>query len=249
MNTFFAIFFANTIISLFSFAGVTTLSFTKRYKNITQYFVSFAAGVLLASALLGVLNEALEEQEPFPILLTVLIGITFSFLLERFVLWFHHHHEDTHHIHPSAYLVTVGDGIHNFIDGLAIAATYLVNPAIGIATTIAVAAHEIPQEIADFSILTHSGLSIKKALILNFLSALTAIIGGIVGYFFFQSFEHALPYALAVTAGIFIYIATADLIPALHEDRSKIKPVEQAVPFVIGITLMYILSISILHSH
>jgi zinc and cadmium transporter len=248
MNTLLSIFIANAAVSLLSLVGVFTLSLQKHQRKLTQYFVSFAAGVLLSSAFLNIIHEALEDQEPFPILLTILIGMSFSFLMERFVLWFHHH-DDTHQIHPSAYLVIIGDAIHNFIDGLAIAATFLVNPAVGVATTFAVAAHEIPQEIADFSILTHSGFSKKRALLVNFLSALTAVIGGFIGYYFFNSFVTVLPYALAVSGGIFIYVATADLIPALHEEHSKIKPFQQVYPFILGILLMYILSTSVIHGH
>ena len=234
---------ANIFISIISLAGVFLLLSKKlQVKKVTHIFVSFAAGVLLASAFLNLLQEALEKSDPKYILLTVLIGMVFSFFMERFFLWYHHHHEDTHNIHPSAILVIIGDGIHNFIDGFAIAATFITNPALGLTTTFAVAAHEIPQEIADFSILTHAGLDKKKALFLNFLSALTAILGGIVGFYFIQSFANTLPFALAFTAGIFIYVASSDLIPDLHEDIGAQNIPHQVLPFIIGTLLIFALS-------
>ena len=234
---------ANIFISLISLIGAFLL-LSKKFlvKKVTHIFVSFAAGVLLASAFLNLLHEALENSEPQSILLTVLIGMVFSFFMERFFLWYHHHHEDTHNIHPSAILVIIGDGIHNFIDGFAIAATFIINPALGLTTTFAVAAHEIPQEIADLSILTHAGLDKKRALLLNFLSALTAILGGIVGFYFIQSFSDSLPFALAFTAGIFIYVASSDLIPDLHEDIGTQNIPHQVLPFIIGTLLIFALS-------
>jgi zinc and cadmium transporter len=242
MNTLLTIILANAIIGSISLCGVFLLIFNKKNQAfVTQLLVSFAAGVLLASAFLSILHEALENQEAYTILVITLIGITYSFTLERMVFWFHHH-DDTHNIHPSAYLVLIGDGIHNFVDGLALAATFMVSPVLGITTAFAIVAHELPQEIADFSILRHAGFTTKNALLFNFISALTAIIGGVVGYFAFQSLDKLLPYALAFTAGIFIYISAADLIPALHEKNSKLKPMHQLLPFIIGIVLIYILT-------
>lgn len=210
--------------------------------------VSFAAGVLLSSAFFNILVEALEDRDAHEVLLYTIIGMVVSFLLERFFLWYHHHHEDTHDIHPSALLIIIGDAIHNFIDGFAIAATFIAAPALGITTTLAIAAHEIPQEIADFSILRHSGLSVKRAIQFNFMTALTAVLGGIIGYYFFNTFHDALPLALGFTAGIFIYVASADLIPSLHEKYSNHKSFIPVISFILGITLIYILSTLIVHA-
>ncbi len=250
MSQLISIILANFIISLVSFSGVITLAtqFLKS-RQIIGIFVSFAAGTLLASAFLNILVEALEHANIYNVLLLTLSGMVFSFFLERFFVWHHHHHEDTHKIQPSTWLVIIGDGIHNFIDGIAIAATFVASPAIGWATTLAIAAHEIPQEIADFSILRHSGVQTKKALWLNFFSALTAILGGIVGYYFIHSFEEILPLALGFTAGIFIYVASADLIPSLHEDYHTKNIFKQVIPFIIGITLILTLSQTVLHGH
>jgi zinc and cadmium transporter len=243
MSTLINIILSNFIISLISFVGVLTLASEKlRSKQMIGVFVSFAAGTLLTSAFVNILHEALESGSIDTVLLLTLCGMIFSFFLERFFVWHHHHHEDMHNMEPSAWLVIIGDGVHNFIDGLAIAATFLASPITGWATTLAVAAHEIPQEVADFSVLRHSGVKIKKALWLNFLSALTAILGGIVGFYSIQRFDHMLPLALGFTAGIFIYLASADLIPSLHEDYHAGGVIKQVVPFVVGVIMILFLS-------
>src|SRR3989344_1423626 len=231
---------ASFITSLVSLIGIVFLfGNTSSYGANSKSMVSFAAGVLLATAFINILSEALyDSSSKDAILFVVLIGIIFSFFLERFVLWYHHHHNDMHNIKPSAYLVLIGDMIHNFIDGIAIAATFSVSIPLGIVTTIAIISHELPQEIADFMILVRSGFTRQKALMYNFLSALTAILGGIVGIFLVHTYSYILPSALALTAGIFIYIAAADLIPELHENHDKSKPLNQAVPFILGIALI-----------
>lgn len=245
---------ANFIVSLISFVGLFFFikqgTFKKR--SVNNSLVSFAAGVMLSAAFVTILPEALEQGDAHEVLLYALLGMIFGFLLERFLLWYHHHHEDTHSFKPTAWLVLIGDSIHNFIDGLAIAATYIVNPGLGFATTIAIAAHEIPQEFADFSILLHCGLSKKKAIIFNFLSALTAIIGGIVGFYLLQHFAHIVPLALGVAAGIFIYVSAADLIPELHRESKGAKSKSlllQAIPFLLGTILMMFISQTYVHSH
>jgi len=218
-------------------------------KNIIPYLVSFAAGVILTTSFMDLFPEALEQAEELGldlnIFLPAFLGVVLSFFIERFLLWFHHH-EHTHGMKPTVFLITIGDGIHNLIDGITIAATYLANPALGIITTIAIAVHEIPQEIADFSILIHSGLSKKNALIINLLSAVTAIIGGILGYYFLHNFKFGLPVLLSFSAGIFIYISCSDLIPDLHRDYKEQKKWVQVMPFIVGIILMYFL-IQLLH--
>lgn len=250
MNIFFSILFSNIIISLISLVGLFTV-FSKKLqsKDTVEIIVSFAAGVLLSSAFFSILVEALEQEEAHTVLLYTMVGMVLAFFMERFLLWHHHHHEDTQNIHPRAVLIIIGDAIHNFIDGLSIAATFIAAPTIGITTTLAIAAHEIPQEVADYSILRHSGLTAKQALKFNFFSALTSIIGGIVGFYFFGTFEHALPLALGFTAGIFIYVASADLIPALHDSHSTHKPIIPVLSFLIGIVMIYLLSVSMVHSH
>lgn len=236
---------ANIFISLLSLSGAIMILWKKMLtKNIIPYLVSFAAGVILTTSFLDLFPEAVEQAEnlglKINIFLPAFLGVVTSFFIERFLLWFHHH-EHTHGIKPTIFLIIIGDGIHNFIDGITIAATYLANPTLGLMTTVAISAHEIPQEIADFSILVHSGLSKKSALIINGLSALTAVMGGILGFYFINSFKAGLPILLAFSAGIFIYISCSDLIPDLHRDYKEQRKWIQALPFVAGIALMYVL--------
>ncbi|PIQ73878.1 ZIP zinc transporter [Candidatus Roizmanbacteria bacterium CG11_big_fil_rev_8_21_14_0_20_36_8] len=231
-------------ISLLSFVGIflTKASmFSKR--KFSHISVSFAAGVLIAAAFIQILPEAFHTTDDQDTLLfATLCGLVIGFLMERSLLWYHHHHENTHNLHPTALLVLFGDGVHNFIDGIAIAATTLINPALGLTTTIAIAAHEIPQEFADYMILRNKGMSKNKALFLNFISALTAVVGGILGYFLLQQVESMIPLALGVTAGLFIYIGAADLIPELHEESDKNNAIQQTVPLLLGILIIFLLS-------
>ncbi|MSU75599.1 MAG: ZIP family metal transporter [Candidatus Magasanikbacteria bacterium] len=238
---------ASLAVSLLSFVGGILLVSKKTWQQfqserVSAYLVSFAAGVMLATAFLDVLPEALEKAGSnfHPVLLATLLGIIVFFFLERFVLWFHHH-DDGHGSSPSVLLILVGDGVHNFIDGVAIAATFMTNPGLGIITTLAIAAHEIPQEIGDFSVLIHGGLSRSKALFYNFLSALTALIGAILGFFFLGKLENILPISLAFTAGMFIYIACSDLIPDLHQEFRREKRWIHSIPFIFGIVLLWFL--------
>ena len=188
---------ANTIISFISLVGILFSSRSKKTLDSLDVLVSFAAGVMLTTALASTLPEALESSDIHMILGMTLIGVIVSFLMERFLLWYHHHHEDTHSIKPSAFLVLFGDALHNFIDGFVIAATFLVSVPLGITTTIAIAAHELPQEIADYFVLIHSGFDKNKALLYNFISALTAIMGGVVGFIALERFETISPFTLA----------------------------------------------------
>lgn len=241
--TLFWIILLNSAISLISLIGVST--FLIKYLRKSQFsgfVISFSAGVLLSSAFLNMLTEAVDESNG-SILIYALFGMVIGFLMERSMLWYHHHHSETHNIKPTASIVLLGDAIHNFIDGLAIAATAVISPQSAIVMTIGIAAHEIPQEFADFMILVHSGMKRKTALFYNFISALTAIFGGIAGYFFINRFHYLLPVALALTGGTFIYIAAADLIPSLHENYHKNKSRNQTFAFLLGIFLIYFLSV------
>lgn len=241
MSTFFLIVLASLIVSSVSFAGAVFLVWKNFFseRHITS-LVSFAAGVMLASAFFDLLPEASEGGTPKDIYAYVFIGIVTFFLLERFVLWFHHHH-DVHGKKPSAVLVLLGDGFHNVIDGVAIAAAFLTSPVLGITTTLAICAHEIPQEIGDFSILVEGGFSKKKALLFNFLTGLTALAGAIIGYFFLERVVDITWTFLAFSAGMFIYISCADLIPELHKDFSLQKKWSQTIPFVAGAAILWLL--------
>ena len=209
---------------LLSLAGATLLAQKKQWKNaFSLQLTAFSSGVLLAIAFLHLGPEAVhelgDEQAVFG---AMLVAILFFFGLERLVLWYHHHHLP-HGPRPTAYLVMVGDTLHNFIDGVLIAGTFLISPQLGIITAIAVAIHELPQEIADFSIMVSSGLSKMKALALNAVSALAAVAGGIAMYLMHETLEPLVPYAIAFAAGMFIYIALADLVPELHTHTKEVK--------------------------
>lgn len=233
---------ATLSVSAISFAGGLIL-FSKKLltEKMTGYLVSFAAGTLLAVTFLDLLPEALEQSGPeFNIFLPVFLAVILFFFLERFVLWFHHH-DSAHGTKPTAVLVLLGDGIHNFIDGVAIAAAFITDPTLGVVTTLAMMAHEIPQEISDFSILIHGGMKKEKALFFNFLSGLAAVLGGVLGFYFLESLQGALALLLAFTGGMFIYIACADLIPELHKDFARQKSWVQALPFLLGIAFLWIL--------
>lgn len=233
---------ATLLVSLVALIGALFLYWEKlTSQKITFSLLSFAAGTMLAVSFLDLLPEALESaSEETNIFVLALLGIVIFFFLERFVLWFHHH-DETHGMKPSAVLILLGDGLHNFIDGVAIAAAFLVSPALGFATTLAIAAHEIPQEIADFSVLVHGGMQRIKALTFNFISGLTALAGAILGFYFLEGLEGIVPLFLAFTAGMFIYIACSDLIPEIHKSAEKQKSWTQFLPFLLGIATLWIL--------
>lgn len=200
--------------------------------------VSLAAGVLLATSFFEILPESFATTSTPPFF-PILAGIVLVFLLERTLIW-HHHHHHAHGAKPTVFLITVGDGIHNFIDGVAIAASFLLDYRLGVVTSLAVMTHEIPQEIADFSVLLAGGLSKIQAVGLNLLTALTAIVGALVTYITAGSVAIPTPHILAFTGGIFIYIACSDLIPELHADTKESRALSHVVPFFLGIALVYL---------
>lgn len=242
MSAFFSIILASLFVSSIAFSGALLLVWKKLLTDkVITYLVSFAAGILLATAFLDLLPEATEAgPELESIFMATFFGILSFFFLERFVLWFHHH-DELQQAKPSSYLILLGDGLHNFIDGVAIAAAFLTSSSVGLATTLAIAAHEAPHEIADFSVLIAGGMSKARALFLNFLSGLTAFLGAILGFYFLESLEYLLPLAIAFTAGMFIYIACSDLIPDLHEEFKKRKNWTQTFIFVLGILASWLI--------
>lgn len=184
--------------------------------------ISYAVGVLLATAFLGLLPEALASgAAPERVLATTLIGICAFFALEKLAVWRHGHNDAASVPQPIGATITIGDGFHNFVDGVLIAAAFLTGTALGVVTAIAVVIHEIPQEVGDFLVLRHAGYSKRRALFLNLLASSTSIAGGVLGYFALGTLQSAVPYALALAAASFIYIAIADLIPHLHATDGK----------------------------
>ncbi len=209
--------------------------------RVSHYLASFAAGTLLGTAFFDLLPEAQEESNGVDIFSWTLGGIIIFFLLERFIQWFHHHHEHSERQKRSAiWLINLGDSIHNFIDGVAIAATFLTNIPLGIVTTIAVASHEIPQEIGDFGILLHRGYSKRKVILSNILSAVAALAGAILTYRLGDRVEQWLPVFLSVTAGFFIYIAASDLIPEIHNEEKKVVALIETVLLLLGILTIFL---------
>ena len=231
------------LVSGLSLIGIFFLSMSENlFKKLLLMLVSFASGTLLGGAFLHLIPEALSSEAPSAesesIFIVILTGILVFFLLEKF-LW-RHCHERECPIHVFAYLNLLGDGIHNFIDGFLIAAGFLISVPLGLATTLAVISHEIPQEIGDFGILVYGGFSKAKALFYNLLSALMAVFGALLMYSL-SSYLPSLTYFLMFAAGSFIYIATTDLIPELQKERDAWKSLVQFVLLFSGILLMWLL--------
>jgi zinc and cadmium transporter len=206
--------------------------------------VSYAIGALLGAAFLEVIPHAFERVSAHTAALTILAGIFVFFILEKLVLWRHCHTEDCeahdHHGHAhdqgrSGTLILVGDTVHNFIDGVLIAAAFLESTQLGVITAIAIVAHEIPQEVGDFLILLHSGYSKSKALVLNLISSLASLVGGVLGYFALQAITGAVPILLGIVAASMIYVAVADLIPGLHKRTELRATLSQAVLIALGV--------------
>lgn len=232
------------IVSVVSLAGVLTLMIKETLlKKILIYFVSFSAGALFGDVFFHLLPEIIKEKGfNLTISNSLLLGITISFVLEKIICWRHCHLPITKgHIHRFAYMNLWGDFFHNFLDGLTIAVSFLLSTPVGIATTLAVIFHEIPQEFGDFGVLLHGGFSVKKALFLNFLTALSAIIGAIFGLFLNTKIENITLYLIPFAAGNFIYIAGSDLIPELHKEVEFKKGVKQILSFLFGLLIMYLL--------
>lgn len=234
--------FLGSVVSLVG--GIVLLFKKKLTLKISHLLISFAAGTLLGTAFFDLLPEALEEVHGTNIFLWTLVGILFFFLLERFIHWFHYHSEypGGKEIRPTIPLIILGDSVHNFIDGVAIAATFLVSIPLGIITTLAVAAHEIPQEIGDFAILLHMGLSKRTTLFFNVFSALTALFGAGLTFFLKDSIAGFLPIFLSLTAGFFIYIASSDLIPEIHHEKREGFAFLETVLLLTGVLSIWFLA-------
>jgi zinc and cadmium transporter len=223
-----------------------TLSFNKaRLKAILLCLVSFAVGGLFGDSILHLLPEAFENLgSNVKTSLYILSGIFIFFVLEKFMRWRHCHiPASKEHLHPVVFLNLIGDAVHNLIDGMIVAASFMVSVQIGIATTLAVVLHEIPQEIGDFGILVYGGTPVKKALLFNFLSALTSVLGAVIALAIESYIKGFSVYLLPITAGGFLYIAGSDLIPELHkEDHMKISTsLWQFVFITLGVGVMALL--------
>ena len=230
--------------AVLSILAAALLSFTA-LSSMVPRMVSYAVGAMLGAAFLHLLPEAFKQASSIEALFaTTLAGLLAFFLLEKAALWRHHQHGergahgDAHahsHTKPVATLVVVGDGFHNFVDGVLIASAFITDHVLGVAASVALIAHEIPQEVGDFMVLLDCGLSKAKALTLNLLSGATAVAGGLIGYFALENAQHVTPNVLALAAASFIYIAVADLIPGLHRAMDSRSTAWQIVLIAAGI--------------
>lgn len=233
------------IVSAVSLVGITMLSLRDRdLRRILLYLVSFSAGTMLGGAFLHLIPEAAEEGFGLTISFSVLFGIALSFTLEKVIHWRHCHAPvGRGHPHPFAYMNLFGDFVHNFIDGLIIAAGYLASIPTGIATTFAVLFHEIPQEIGDFGVLIHGGFTKRKAILYNFLTALSALIGAALAIIASSLITGSTTFLLGFAAGGFIYIALTDLVPELHKSHTcesfTSRSFLQLVILLLGMGVMY----------
>ena len=232
------------IVSLISFVGILTLWLNdKRLRRIIIYLVSFSAGSLFGDAFIHLIPEAIENGASVNVSIFIIFGILSSFVVERFLQWRHCHIPTTSdHPHTFAYMNFLGDAVHNFIDGIIIAGSYIVSIPVGISSTLAVVFHEIPQELGDFGVLIYGGFKKSKALWLNFLTALTAVGGALFALILGSFIEGFTPLVIPFAAGNFIYIAGSDLIPELRKDTPEIgKAALQMVSLILGVTAMLLI--------
>lgn len=238
--------FSVAIVSLLSFSGALLFLIKKeRSMHFLLYLVSFSVGALLGDVFFHIL-PGITEQENFSVLTGAyfLAGIIVFFVIEKFANWHHCHDlEHTHHLKSLAYTNLIGDGLHNFIDGMIIAGAYLVSFPLGLATTLAVVFHEIPQEIGDLGVLMYSGFNRAKALLFNFFSACLALAGAVVTLLIVANVNNLLVVLLSIAGGGFIYIAGSDLIPELHKECRFCKSIYQLIFIVCGMGLMWVLTL------
>jgi zinc and cadmium transporter len=234
-------------IALIAFIGIFTLLLKEKLLNeILLILVSLSAGALMGGAFLHLIPEAVEKSQGLDIFLFVLVGFILFFVIEKVLHW-RHCHKGKCDVHTFHYMNLVGDTIHNFIDGLILAASFVTSVELGLTTTIAIAAHEIPQEIGDFGVLIYGGFKKKKAIILNFIVALSIVIGGLIGYFISKSVGSAVTFLLPFAAGGFIYIAATDLIPEIKKELDFKKYMATLIVFIIGILIMWFIKLYFSH--
>jgi zinc and cadmium transporter len=242
-----------TVVSLIALIGIVFLHFkVKKLQRIVSILVSFAVGALLGNAIFHLLPEAFEMVgNTTHVAILFLLGVMVLFLLEKFLHWKHDHSLEAKppQIKTFGYISLIADGFHNFTDGILIGAAWLVSPEIGLATTLAIILHEVPQEISDYAILIHAGFTKKKALIVNFIAALSAILGTVLALLIGTSIEGFSYYILAFAAGGFVYLACSDLIPELHKKNTTKSSLGQLGGIIAGIALMFLISLAGHHHH
>jgi zinc and cadmium transporter len=246
MTTFFLIILSTFFVSLLSFSGALILFLKEKLDRFLLFLVTFSAGALIGAAFFHLLPEAISEagsDKILKIFFSLTIGFCAFFILEQFISWHHHHGREHPEIKSFSYLILVSDGIHNFIDGLIIAASFLSSVKIGTITTLAVIFHEIPQEIGDFGVLIYGGFKKATAFLYNFLSALIAILGGIVGFLISEKIGKEILYLLPFAAGTFLYIASSDLIPEIKQKIGLRESFFHFFVFLLGLSLMLVTKI------
>jgi zinc and cadmium transporter len=232
------------IVSLLALFGIFFLVLKEKVlKKILLLLVSFSAGALFGGVFFHLLPEIVKEKGFTPLMsIYILTGIVFSFFIEKIVHWRHCHLPvNKNHIHPASIMSLTGDAVHNFIDGIVIAGAYLISIPLGITTTLAVILHEIPQEIGDFGVLLYGGFSKKKALLLNFLTALTAFLGAFIALLLSRYIGDISNFIVPFAVGNFIYIAGSDLIPELHKECKVSKSILELFIFILGIGVMMLM--------
>ncbi len=226
---------ASIAVSLISLIGIFTLLLKEGWlERLLFVLIGFSAGGLIGGAFLHLIPEALEESRPSAVFIYVIAGFIVFFILERYLHW-RHCHQGECQIHTFTYLNLVGDGIHNFCDGLVIGASFLVGIHFGVITTLVIVFHEIPQEIGDFGILVYGGMEKTKALFYNFISALTCVLGTVAGFYLSGRIGNFSAVLLPLTAGGFIYIGACDLIPELHKEPQIKKSALAMFAFICGV--------------
>lgn len=241
MSLFLWVLASTLVVSLISLIGVLVLFFKDELlKKIVLWLVAFSAGSLIGGAFLHMIPEAIDQfSNNSLVFIWVVIGFSIFFLLEQFIHWHHCHTLECQHkeyTKPTAYLILMADGLHNFIDGLAIAGAFIVDVRIGLITAVVVATHEIPQELGDFGVLIHSGWKKSRALLFNLISGLTAVLGGLIAYYLSQNIN--VDFLLPLSAGGFIYIASSDLIPEVKHDTRIKTNIAHFSAFILGILLV-----------
>lgn len=240
MNTLFSIIIATGFISALSLSGTILLFFRKDILNkLSVFLVAFAAGALLGAAFLHLLPEAIEKIESESAFVYILVGFGIFFFVENLLHWHHSHRGQTAHA-PLGILSLLGDTLHNFLDGMIIAAAFFVDVKLGFVSTAAVALHEIPQEIAEFGVLVYAGFSKRRALALNFLSSTTVIAGGIVSYFLEGIVGQWVPFFLLFAVGTFLYLGASDFVPEIRKEEGLARSLQILFVFAAGVILMWL---------
>ncbi|MGD2142214.1 MAG: ZIP family metal transporter [Candidatus Bathyarchaeota archaeon] len=247
---------ATLVVSFFSLVGILSLSLRDdSLHKILFFLIAFSAGTILGAALFDLLPEAIEHVEGSVVFLYIASGFVAFYFLERFIYWYHGHghqsdireHQEEKATKGFAYLNVLGDAIHNFIDGMIIAASFTTTFSVGLATTIAVIFHELPQEMGDYGVLVYAGFERPKALVLNFAAALSVVAGGIFTIFFLDTVETLSGLLISFSAGAFLYLAASELIPELQREENFWRSLIQFAIFLLGIAMIWYLGVIFHH--